>query len=85
MSLSFERKVVVIGGWSDPLYQASNQSGRRRIHRNLGFRDCERVDGDLKCNKIAIPPFQGRFNPKAYLELEKKLELIFECHDYSEG
>jgi hypothetical protein len=28
--------------------------------------------------------FQGRTDPKAYLEWEKKIELIFDCHNYSE-
>ena len=28
--------------------------------------------------------FQGKNDPVAYLEWEKKVELIFECHNYSE-
>jgi hypothetical protein len=31
-----------------------------------------------------IPSFQGKNDPEAYLEWEKKVELIFECHNYSE-
>ncbi|KAL4279036.1 hypothetical protein GQ457_03G017300 [Hibiscus cannabinus] len=31
-----------------------------------------------------IPPFHGKTDPKAYLEWEKKIEHIFECHNYSE-
>jgi hypothetical protein len=31
-----------------------------------------------------IPPFQGKTDPEAYLEWEKKIELIFYCHNYSE-
>ena len=27
--------------------------------------------------------FQGKNDPVAYLEWEKKVELIFECHNYS--
>uniref|UniRef100_A0A2N9IYE9 Reverse transcriptase domain-containing protein n=1 Tax=Fagus sylvatica TaxID=28930 RepID=A0A2N9IYE9_FAGSY len=35
--------------------------------------------------KMKIPSsFQGKNNPEAYLEWEKKVELIFECHNYSE-
>uniref|UniRef100_A0A2N9EC96 Reverse transcriptase n=1 Tax=Fagus sylvatica TaxID=28930 RepID=A0A2N9EC96_FAGSY len=30
------------------------------------------------------PSFQGKNDPEAYLEWEKKVELIFECHNYSE-
>ncbi|KAL4368368.1 hypothetical protein GQ457_05G022480 [Hibiscus cannabinus] len=31
-----------------------------------------------------IPPFHGKTDPEAYLEWEKKIEHIFECHNYSE-
>ncbi|KAL4363511.1 hypothetical protein GQ457_04G028980 [Hibiscus cannabinus] len=31
-----------------------------------------------------IPPFHGKIYPEAYLEWEKKIEHIFECHNYSE-
>jgi hypothetical protein len=33
---------------------------------------------------MKIPSFQGKNDPKANLEWEKKVELIFECHNYSE-
>uniref|UniRef100_A0A2N9H063 RNA-directed DNA polymerase n=1 Tax=Fagus sylvatica TaxID=28930 RepID=A0A2N9H063_FAGSY len=33
---------------------------------------------------MKIPSFQGKNDPEAYLEWEKKVELIFECHNYSE-
>ena len=33
---------------------------------------------------MTIPPFKGRSGPEAYLEWEKKMELIFDCHNYSE-
>jgi hypothetical protein len=32
---------------------------------------------------MKIPPFQWKNDPKAYLEWEKKVELIFEYHNYS--
>ncbi|KAL4318864.1 hypothetical protein GQ457_18G000220 [Hibiscus cannabinus] len=35
--------------------------------------------------RMAIPPFQGKTDPEAYLEWEKKVELVFECHNYSEN
>ena len=34
--------------------------------------------------KMKITSFQGKNDPEAYLEWEKKVELIFECHNYSE-
>jgi hypothetical protein len=33
---------------------------------------------------MKIPTFHGKNDPEAYLEWEKKVELIFECHNYSE-
>ncbi|KAG2712430.1 hypothetical protein I3760_04G125400 [Carya illinoinensis] len=63
--------------------------GRHRgVRRERGFRGNPRgrdgVDRDLESIKMKIPSFQGRTDPEAYLEWEKKIELIFECHNYSE-
>ncbi|GKV06981.1 hypothetical protein SLEP1_g18795 [Rubroshorea leprosula] len=33
---------------------------------------------------MKIPPFQGKNDPDVYLEWEKKVELVFDCHNYSE-
>lgn len=33
---------------------------------------------------MAIPLFKGMNDPEAYLEWEKKVELIFDCNNYSE-
>ncbi|KAL6345118.1 hypothetical protein AAG906_013602 [Vitis piasezkii] len=32
---------------------------------------------------MKIPSFQGKNDPEVYLEWEKKVEFIFECHNYS--
>ena len=42
------------------------------------------VDRNLGSIKVKIPLFQGKNDPEAYLEWEKKVELTFECHNYSE-
>jgi hypothetical protein len=64
-------------------------SGRHRRVRyergfegNLGGQDG--VDRDLGSIKMKIPSFQGRTDPEVYLEWEKKIELVFDCHNYSE-
>uniref|UniRef100_A0A2N9GCD0 CCHC-type domain-containing protein n=1 Tax=Fagus sylvatica TaxID=28930 RepID=A0A2N9GCD0_FAGSY len=64
-------------------------SGRhRRVRRerglegNLGGRDG--VDKDLGSIKMKIPSFQCRTDPEVYLEWEKKIELVFDCHNYFE-
>ncbi|XP_052481184.1 uncharacterized protein LOC128035478 [Gossypium raimondii] len=64
--------------------QASNQSERRRGQRNRGPRDRGQFDDDLKSIKLSIPPFHGKSDPEAYLEWERKIEMVFECHNYSE-
>ena len=52
--------------------------GRLREARN-------REDNNLGNFKMKIPSFQGRNDPKVYLEWERKLEMIFECHNYSDN
>jgi hypothetical protein len=42
------------------------------------------TDRNLGNIKMKIPSFQRKNDPEAYLEWEKKVELIFECHNYSE-
>ena len=34
---------------------------------------------------MKIPSFQGRSDPEAYLEWEKKVEFVFDSHNYSEA
>ena len=41
-------------------------------------------DGNLGSIKMKIPAFQGKSNLKAYLEWEKKVERVLECHNYTE-
>lgn len=42
------------------------------------------VDKSVGNNKMKILPFKGRSDPEAYLEWEKKIELIFDYNNYSE-
>jgi len=61
--------------------------GPNRARRNVNFHDMgtyEDMDGDLDTIKLKIPNFQGKNNPKAYLEREKKGDWILYCHSYSE-
>ncbi|KAL4599034.1 hypothetical protein ACB092_11G097600 [Castanea dentata] len=68
-----------------------NNEGRfvpRGERRDRGFRKDPRwqdgIDRNLGNIKMKILTFQGKNDPEAYLEWEKKVELIFECHNYSE-
>jgi len=49
-----------------------------------GMGTYEDMDGDLDTIKLEIPNFQGKNYPEAYLEWEKKVDWIFDCHSYSE-
>ncbi|XP_024010571.1 uncharacterized protein LOC112085966 [Eutrema salsugineum] len=44
----------------------------------------ERVDDDMRSMKLKFPPFHGKNDPDAYLEWEKKIEMIYECQEYSD-
>jgi hypothetical protein len=54
----------------------------RGFRRDPRWRDG--IDKNLGNIKMKISSFQGKNNPEAYLESEKKVELIFESHNYSE-
>uniref|UniRef100_A0A2N9FQI2 Reverse transcriptase domain-containing protein n=1 Tax=Fagus sylvatica TaxID=28930 RepID=A0A2N9FQI2_FAGSY len=59
------------------------QFRRERGHEgNRGGRDG--LDRNLGSIKMKIPSFQGRTDPEVYLEWEKKIDLVFNCHNYSE-
>lgn len=59
-----------------------NKEGRFEMRGKNNNED--EVDGSMGNIKISIPPFKGMSDSKAYLEWENKVELIFECHNYSE-
>ncbi|KAK9010369.1 hypothetical protein V6N11_036880 [Hibiscus sabdariffa] len=44
----------------------------------------QQVDDNISNIKVAIPSFQGRTDPDAYLAWESKVEHVFECYNYSE-
>ncbi|KAL4651966.1 hypothetical protein ACB092_01G198800 [Castanea dentata] len=61
---------------------------RGRFERGYGNRKARmgrpRRDNDLGNIKIKIPSFQGKNDPEVYLEWETKMEMVFDCHNYSE-
>ena len=72
--------------------QASlNHQGRFALmgeRRGRGFQRAPRwqdvTNRNLGNSKMKIPSFQGKNDPEVYLEWEKKVKFIFECHNYSE-
>ncbi|KAF8048148.1 hypothetical protein N665_2640s0001 [Sinapis alba] len=63
-------------GESDDESQAS-QHGRHHNRR-------QPATDNLGNLKLRIPPFHGKNDPDAYLEWEKKIELVFNCQQYTE-
>ncbi|XP_061341885.1 uncharacterized protein LOC133288194 [Gastrolobium bilobum] len=59
---------------------------RQNERRNEGrrVRNEEKVDNNLGSIKMKIPSFQSKNDPEAYLEWERKMELVFDCHNYSQ-
>ena len=61
---------------------------RGRFRRGYGNREARmgrpRRDNDLGGIKVKIPSFQGKKDPEAYLEWEKRMEIVFDCHNCSE-
>ncbi|RDX61994.1 hypothetical protein CR513_59725, partial [Mucuna pruriens] len=54
-----------------------NENKRRR-------RGETRRDNYLDNIKMTIPTFQGKNDPEVYLEWERKVKHVFDCHNYSE-
>jgi len=43
----------------------------------------EDINRNLGSIKLKIPAFKGKTYPEAYLDWEKKVEMIFDIHRYS--
>ncbi|KAH9658278.1 hypothetical protein KPL70_023423 [Citrus sinensis] len=96
MQQQFERMNLMFGEIHDKLERqdtviANLQRGQQPIAPNatvdMRGRDdirVRRIDHDLGSIKLKIPSFQGKNDLEVYLEWEKKVELIFDCHNYSE-
>lgn len=60
----------------------SSKSSHRRPRR--ARETSGRFDDNLGGMKLKIPTFYGKNDPDAYLEWEKKIELVFDCQHFSE-
>jgi len=56
---------------------------RRGDRRERNYRRFDHRDGSLNNIKMKIPSFQAKNDLEIYLEWEKKMEFIFDCHNYS--
>ncbi|KAJ4710331.1 Transposon Ty3-I Gag-Pol polyprotein [Melia azedarach] len=50
----------------------------------LGKKIVFKRDSNLGTIKMKIPTFQGKNDPELYLEWERNVEHVFDCHNYSE-
>ncbi|KAA3479757.1 KH domain-containing protein isoform X1 [Gossypium australe] len=88
-----ERMFIESSGLSKNIWNVTkNEASKKelpKVHEeseaDQGPREREHVDDDLKNIKLSIPPFHDKSDPETYLEWEKKIELVFECHNYSES
>ena len=51
---------------------------------NWGNNRRQRAAGNFGSLKLRTPPFHGKNDPDAYLEWERKIELVFSCQHYTE-
>ena len=53
--------------------------GQRRPRRSIKL-----VGVAIKGIKMKIPPFQRKSDPDTYFEWERRVELVFDCNDYTD-
>ncbi|XP_056850830.1 uncharacterized protein LOC130500129 [Raphanus sativus] len=68
--------------------QSINRPRRAPRQQNQGdvnpFGRNERTDNGLGGLKLKIPSFDGKNDPDAFLEWERKIELVFDCQNFSD-
>ena len=75
-------------GEIDNYYRNENDKGEDSVgsyRRNERGRRARNKDNGLSGIKMKIPSFQEKSNPKMYLKWEKKMNFMFDCHNYSEA
>ncbi|XP_056852639.1 LOW QUALITY PROTEIN: uncharacterized protein LOC108835624 [Raphanus sativus] len=60
---------------------SASRGSRRRTRRDHDERRPYR--DELSGLKLKIPPFHGKVDPDAYIEWEKKIEIVFNCKHYT--
>ena len=83
MTSFFDEEEYDRGDFEDENGYDSGVSNRRYGGRHRETRNQE--DNNLRNIKMKIPSFQGNNDPEAYFEWERKVELVFDCHNYSEN
>ena len=63
---------------------SEEESDGAKLVRNTRARNRGRHDSNINAIKMQIPLFKGRDNVEAYLQWERKIEILFACHDDAE-
>ncbi|RDX99973.1 hypothetical protein CR513_16903, partial [Mucuna pruriens] len=76
----------VFNMFRNPLYEHeeeeySDERYNENERRRRGEPRCDNYLGNIKMTILA---FQGKNDPEVYLEWERKVEHVFDCHNYSE-
>jgi hypothetical protein len=50
------------------------------LGQERNFDNNDGLDNNLGSIKLKIPTFQEKNDPKTYLDWEKKVEFVFDCH-----
>ncbi len=72
------------GGGSQSVHNEHNDENDIEHSPRVNQRPGRTVDDNISNIKVAIPSFQGRSDPDAYLTWESKVEHVFECYNYPE-
>ena len=79
---------------SQNITATTNQITHRQVHRGRwhddndesiyeSFQGCRKWDDNLRSVKMKIPTFHGKSDPETYLAWEKKVDFVFDYHNYS--
>ncbi|XP_027096106.1 uncharacterized protein [Coffea arabica] len=60
-------------------------SDREAYGQGRPKRNTRAIDDAIKGIKMKIPPFRGKSDPDTYLEWESRVELVFDCNDYTDA
>ncbi|XP_071920674.1 uncharacterized protein [Coffea arabica] len=64
----------------------SNADSDREIYgQGRPKRNTRGIGDAIKGIKMKIPPFQGKSDPDTYLEWESRVELVFDCNNYTDA
>ncbi|XP_071914048.1 uncharacterized protein [Coffea arabica] len=77
------RGKLIVNELSDSNLKRHFKNDEQRLRRTM--QRTNHAEDQLKGIKLKIPSFQGKSDPEAYLEWERKIELIFDCNHYTES